>query len=134
MNTITRSLAVSASAVVLVLGFAIAANAGWGNGGNGGNGQGRGSSSSAATSGAGNGSGAGRTSAIQVDATTAFANTDLNKDGQVTRDEFLGVDRPGRGANSVVADTTRATRFDTADADHDGKLNATEFATLHTTR
>jgi len=130
MNTIARSLAVSASAVVLVLGFAIAANAGWGNGGNGGNGQGRGSSSA----GAGNGSGAGRTSAPQVDATTAFTNTDLNKDGYVTREEFLGVDRPGRGANSIVADTTRATRFDTADADHDGKLNATEFATLHTTR
>jgi len=132
MNTITRSLTVSASVVVLVLGFAIAANAGWGNGGNGGGGQSRGSTSS--SSGAGNGSGAGRTSATQVDATTAFTNTDLNKDGQVTRDEFLGTDRPGRGANSVVADTTRATRFDAADADHDGKLNATEFATLHTTR
>lgn len=62
---------------------------------------------------------------------TAFANMDANRDGVLSRDEFMaGRMGPGAGRNQARQAERmefKAARFDAMDANHDGKVGRDEF-------
>lgn len=68
---------------------------------------------------------------VRRDPAAVFAMLDTNKDGFVSRDEFLTAHRPGRNADTDQVKTRREAIFARLDTDHDGKLSPQEFAAFH---
>lgn len=64
----------------------------------------------------------------QRDPAAVFAILDTNKDGFISRDEYLSGPRLGRNANSDEAKARREANFAGLDTDHDGKLSLQEFS------